>query len=223
MPPRVCSFWLMWYDGVITFFKGVICSGAEILACQVCINVCWLYVFVVYFRWLQRTSPTYHKEEPPFTAPRKLPVDPLSLTKEQKEKLSAPGPADCWAVGAKLWFSTVFQDSDCLTAWCNMTHIEILNLNMRRIPWSSLIRHNTAMRNFDSFSIRSTKTRQIMTFCASCEWPWHVHWGNIICKAIWKRFILSGLLCTVSKIKRSYVSMSLRIQSLLRIDNYDNL
>lgn len=125
MPPRVCSFWLMWYDGVITFFKGVICSGAEILACQVCINVCWLYVFVVYFRWLQRTSPTYHKEEPPFTAPRKLPVDPLSLTKEQKEKLSAPGPADCWAVGAKLWFSTVFQDSDCLTAWCNMTHIEI--------------------------------------------------------------------------------------------------
>lgn len=32
------------------------------------------------------------------TAPRKLPVDPLSLTKEQKEKLSAPGPADCWGV-----------------------------------------------------------------------------------------------------------------------------
>ena len=40
------------------------------------------------------------------TAPRKLAVDPLSLTKEQKEKLSAPGPADCWGVGAKLWFST---------------------------------------------------------------------------------------------------------------------
>lgn len=86
----------------------MICSGAEILACQARINVCGLYVSCLFPLVAENESnlspgATFHAficfsccYMGWLITPRKLPfVDPgSSLTKEQKEKLSAAGPTN---------------------------------------------------------------------------------------------------------------------------------
>ena len=74
-------------------------------------------------------------------------------------------------LGRNFGFQRI-QDSDCLMQSLRI-EIQIWKCEgFRGLVWFGT---TPAMRNFDSFSIRSTKTRQIMTFCASCEWPWHLH------------------------------------------------
>ena len=111
------------------------------------LNVCWLYVSCLFPLVAENESnlsqggATFHAFPATMgfdhSVPRKLPVDPLSLTKEQKEKLSAPGPG--WLLGffgAKLWEFQRFSRTQ--TAWWCLMQSDAhwdSDLNMRRIPW----------------------------------------------------------------------------------------
>lgn len=124
MPLRVCSFWLMWYDGVITFLKGVICSGAEILACRVCINVCWLYVSCL-FPLVAENESNLSQRGATFHA---FPAATMGFDHSTKEACSRSFVAHKGAEGETIrtwasgllgcWGETlVFNESQTQTAW----------------------------------------------------------------------------------------------------------